>query len=238
MREGGRWRRVTGSCPRARGPQACGGLYSIPAQPRTYRAWTGATVTEGDRHDEDGYPVGEEALEDYCKEAGGLHPVLRAALQADGGTLEEFLYHAVSLTGSLDEALTLLLNPGPVGATEARLRAVGRDAAVAARARRGAAPAGPTPVAVTPAAPPAPAPSVAAGAGGSASLNPKDLIRRILARYPTRNDLARAVRLELGENLEAISSGENLSDTVFKLVFNWAEAQGRLGDLGRMVGGR
>jgi len=56
----------------------------------------------------------------------------------------------------------------------------------------------------------------------------KKLVNAIISAYPTKNDLARMVGLELEENLEAIAGGENLNDIVFKLLTRWAIPRGKI----------
>lgn len=253
VREGGRWQRVTGTCPRVRGRTACGGLYSIPEQPRTYVAWTGAVVLPSAEHDPMGYPVTDAAVTAYCRENGGVYPPLARTLENEGLTEVDFLYTARTMVPGLDAALALLINPTAVAATEARLRTVVRDASVATRNRRTRPPEGPTPVAVAPS--PSPPPSPATGPKlsleeqkrlsgvkmahrGDDCFTAQDLnllMRRLLERYPTRNDLAVATMTELGLNLEMVSSG-NLTDSAFALIFHWAKPHGRVGQLMDMVG--
>jgi hypothetical protein len=52
----------------------------------------------------------------------------------------------------------------------------------------------------------------------------------LLSGFPDRNALARMVRQELEQSLDAISAPLNLTATVFELI-KWAEAQGRIPDL-------
>ena len=59
----------------------------------------------------------------------------------------------------------------------------------------------------------------------------KQLIDAILHAYPDRQDLAMIVNFELGENLEAIAGGDNLTDIVFNLVTRWAIPRGKLKQL-------
>jgi hypothetical protein len=44
------------------------------------------------------------------------------------------------------------------------------------------------------------------------------------------SELKQMVKFELGENLDAIAGGGNLSETVFNLI-QWAERRGRIEDL-------
>jgi tetratricopeptide (TPR) repeat protein len=58
----------------------------------------------------------------------------------------------------------------------------------------------------------------------------EELQKALLDAYPTPNALAQMVRVRLDENLNAIASGDDLSQMVFKLI-TWAETNGRLVDL-------
>jgi hypothetical protein len=49
----------------------------------------------------------------------------------------------------------------------------------------------------------------------------KKLVNAIIRAYPTQEDLAMMVQFELGENLEAIAGGGNLTQLVFNLVTRW-----------------
>jgi len=59
----------------------------------------------------------------------------------------------------------------------------------------------------------------------------KKLVNAIISAYPTKEDLAMMVQLELGENLEAIAGGTNLTHLVFNLVTKWAIPRGRISHL-------
>ena len=59
----------------------------------------------------------------------------------------------------------------------------------------------------------------------------KKLVNAIISAYPTKEDLAMMVQLELGENLEAIAGGANLTHLVFNLVTKWAISRGRISHL-------
>ncbi len=56
----------------------------------------------------------------------------------------------------------------------------------------------------------------------------KELIDAILSVYTTKNDLEKIVRFELEENLDAIVSGDTLTDIIFNLVTKWAIPKGKL----------
>lgn len=52
----------------------------------------------------------------------------------------------------------------------------------------------------------------------------------LLSVFPNRSTLAILVRLQLGPNLERITTGDNVSEIALKLI-EWAEANGRVEDL-------
>ncbi|MFO0652996.1 MAG: pentapeptide repeat-containing protein [Polyangiales bacterium] len=58
----------------------------------------------------------------------------------------------------------------------------------------------------------------------------QQLHEAIVAAFPSRAELARAVRFGLGENLDVVADEGALADVVFKLI-QWAEAHGRVDDL-------
>ncbi|MCB0092943.1 MAG: hypothetical protein KDE54_33875, partial [Caldilineaceae bacterium] len=58
----------------------------------------------------------------------------------------------------------------------------------------------------------------------------KQLQEALLAAFPTQSDLEQMVSFELGENLNVIAGGRNLSAVVFNLI-GWAEARGRTQEL-------
>ena len=58
----------------------------------------------------------------------------------------------------------------------------------------------------------------------------KQFQEALIAAFPSYNDLARLLRFQLGENLAAIAGSGSLVDVAFAVI-NWAEAQGRLGEL-------
>lgn len=58
----------------------------------------------------------------------------------------------------------------------------------------------------------------------------KKLHNALLSAFPDREVLAQMVAFELSEQLNYITGGSNLSNTVFELI-EWARAQGRLGEL-------
>ena len=54
--------------------------------------------------------------------------------------------------------------------------------------------------------------------------------KALLSAFPTTAKLKQMVRFKLGENLDAIASGANLSETISNLI-EWAEAEGKLEEL-------
>ncbi len=56
------------------------------------------------------------------------------------------------------------------------------------------------------------------------------LLEALLAAYPRRDDLRMMVRVELGENLDAIAGGDNLRAVTFSLI-EWAISAGREDEL-------
>ncbi len=59
----------------------------------------------------------------------------------------------------------------------------------------------------------------------------KKLVNAIISAYPTQEDLAMMVQFELGENLEAIAGGGNLTQLVFNLVTKWSIPRGKISPL-------
>jgi V8-like Glu-specific endopeptidase len=59
----------------------------------------------------------------------------------------------------------------------------------------------------------------------------KKLVNAITSAYPTKEDLAMMIQFELGENLEAIAGGGNLTQLVFNLVTRWAIPRGKISRL-------
>jgi endonuclease G len=59
----------------------------------------------------------------------------------------------------------------------------------------------------------------------------KKLVNAIIRAYPTQEDLAMMVQFELGENLEAIAGGGNLTQLVFNLVTKWAIPRSKISPL-------
>ena len=61
--------------------------------------------------------------------------------------------------------------------------------------------------------------------------NERSNLQEILLRaYPKRSALEQLVNLGLNESLDAITEGDNLTQTIFKLI-QWAESQGRIEEL-------
>lgn len=58
----------------------------------------------------------------------------------------------------------------------------------------------------------------------------KELQKALISAFPTKADLKQLVDFKLGENLETIAGGVNLTEVVYSLI-EWANAQGRLDDL-------
>lgn len=56
------------------------------------------------------------------------------------------------------------------------------------------------------------------------------LLDALLAAYPRRDDLRMMVRVELGENLDAIAGGDTLRAVAFSLI-EWAQRTGRTDEL-------
>lgn len=56
------------------------------------------------------------------------------------------------------------------------------------------------------------------------------LLDALLAAYPRRDDLRLMVRVELGENLDAIAGGDTLRAVAFSLI-EWAQRTGRVAEL-------
>lgn len=56
----------------------------------------------------------------------------------------------------------------------------------------------------------------------------KKLVNAIVSAYPTKDDLAMMVRIELEENLNAIAGGNNLNQLVFSLITDWAIPRGKI----------
>ncbi|MBD2137938.1 trypsin-like peptidase domain-containing protein [Anabaena sp. FACHB-1237] len=59
----------------------------------------------------------------------------------------------------------------------------------------------------------------------------KKLVNAIVSAYPSKEDLAMMVQFELGENLDAISCGNNLTQLVFNLMTKWAIPRGKISPL-------
>ncbi|MFN5892906.1 MAG: effector-associated domain EAD1-containing protein, partial [Dolichospermum sp.] len=59
----------------------------------------------------------------------------------------------------------------------------------------------------------------------------KKLVNAIVSAYPSKEDLAMMVQFELGENLDAISCGNNLTQLVFNLTTKWAIPRGKISPL-------
>jgi hypothetical protein len=59
---------------------------------------------------------------------------------------------------------------------------------------------------------------------------PKQLHEALLSAFPNEDTLKQMVFFELGEILDSIAGGQNLSEIVFNLI-GWAEAQGRTEEL-------
>jgi hypothetical protein len=56
------------------------------------------------------------------------------------------------------------------------------------------------------------------------------LLDALLAAYPRRDDLRMMVRVEVGENLDAIAGGDTLRAVAFSLI-EWAQRTGRVEEL-------
>ncbi|MEX6779368.1 effector-associated domain EAD1-containing protein [Limnospira fusiformis] len=56
----------------------------------------------------------------------------------------------------------------------------------------------------------------------------RKLVNAIISAYPTKEDLAMMVRIELEENLNAIAGGNNLNQLVFSLITQWAIPRGKI----------
>lgn len=56
------------------------------------------------------------------------------------------------------------------------------------------------------------------------------LLEALLAAYPRRDDLRMMVRVELGQNLDAIAGGDTLRAVAFSLI-EWAQRTGRTEEL-------
>ncbi len=59
----------------------------------------------------------------------------------------------------------------------------------------------------------------------------KKLVNAIISAYPSKEDLAMMIQFELSENLEAIASGNNLTQLVFNLITKWAVPRGKISPL-------
>jgi chromosome segregation ATPase len=58
----------------------------------------------------------------------------------------------------------------------------------------------------------------------------QDLQNALLSAFPSKEDLAQMVRIQLNQNLAAIAGGQDLSAIVFNLI-TWAESSGRMQEL-------